>query len=524
MAERAGPVTPRVALIGGLAAGVILLLVLGSIAAVALRAEVWSGLKPSDWAALRFTLVQAVLSAIISVGLAIPVARALARRQFVGRGALITLLGAPFILPVIVAVFGLLAVFGRSGIASQVLGWMGLPPLSIFGLHGVVLAHVFFNLPLAVRLILQGWMAVLAERFRLAASLDFTSRDVARHIEWPVLREVVPGALMAVFLICTTSFAVALTLGGGPRATTIELAIYQAFRFDFDLSRAALLALLQVAVSGTAALIALRVSRPADQGGGLDRVARRWDAAGPVARLQDTLFLVLVALFLLLPLLTIVLRGLPGLLSLPAPVFAAAGRSILVALASTALTLALALPLAAMTHGLRGRGGEVVEGLGYLTIAASPLVIGAGLFIVIFPFANPVALALPVTALVNAAIALPFALRVLAPALAGVEGGFGRLADSLRLTGFARLRLLWLPRLRRPLGFAAGLAAALSMGDLGVVALFADPEGATLPLTLYRLMAAYRTGDAAAAALLLLMLSLAVFWVFDRGGQTDADA
>ena len=523
MAERAGPVTPRVALMGGLAAGAILLLVLGSISAVALRAEAWNGLKPSDWAALRFTLLQAVLSAAISVGLAIPVARALARRRFRGRGALITLLGAPFILPVIVAVFGLLAVFGRSGMASQILGWLGLPPLSIFGLHGVVLAHVFFNLPLAVRLILQGWMAVPAERFRLAASLNFSGRDIARHIEWPVLREVVPGALMTVFLICTTSFAVALTLGGGPRATTIELAIYQAFRFDFDLSRAALLALLQVAVSGTAALIALRVAQPAEQGGGLDRIAARWDASTPTARTLDAVFLSLVALFLLAPLLSIVIRGLPGILGLPAPVFAAAGRSVLVALTSTALTLALALPLAVLAHRLRGRGGKAIEGLGYLTIAASPLVIGTGLFIVIFPFANPVALALPVTALVNAAMALPFALRVLAPALAGVEDSYGRLADSLRLTGIARLRLLWLPRLRRPLGFAAGLAAALSMGDLGVVALFADPEGATLPLVLYRLMAAYRTGDAAAAALLLLMLSLAAFWVFDRGGRMDAD-
>ena len=47
-------------------------------------------------------------------------------------------------------------------------------------------------------------------------------------------------------------------------------------------------------------------------------------------------------------------------------------------------------------------------------------------------------------------------------------------------------------RLRRPMGFAAGLAAALSMGDLGVIALFAPPEVATLPLLMQRLMAAYR--------------------------------
>jgi thiamine transport system permease protein len=71
------------------------------------------------------------------------------------------------------------------------------------------------------------------------------------------------------------------------------------------------------------------------------------------------------------------------------------------------------------------------------------------------------------------------------------------------------------------LGFAGGLAAALSMGDLGVIVLFAGSEGATLPLQVYRLMAAYRMGDAAAAALLLLALSLLLFWAFDRGGRGD---
>ena len=65
-----------------------------------------------------------------------------------------------------------------------------------------------------------------------------------------MLREVVPGALLVIFLICTTSFAVALTLGGGPRATTLEVAVYQALRFDFDLGRAVTLALVQLLLCG----------------------------------------------------------------------------------------------------------------------------------------------------------------------------------------------------------------------------------------------------------------------------------
>ena len=200
MADRAQPVSGTPGLVAALGVAAV---ILGTLLTVALRAEGGAGLfGPADWSALRFTLLQASLSALLSVGLAVPVARALARRRFRGRAALIGLMGAPFILPVIVGVLGLVTVFGRGGWISQILSQFGLPPLSIYGLHGVVLAHVFFNLPLATRLILQGWQEVPGERFRLAAQLGIEGWSMWRLIELPMLMRVVPGALAVVFALC----------------------------------------------------------------------------------------------------------------------------------------------------------------------------------------------------------------------------------------------------------------------------------------------------------------------------------
>jgi len=499
----------------------VLVLIGATLLAVALRAETGAGITTRDLAALRFTLVQALLSAAFSVLLAVPVARALARRAFPGRGLFIGLLGAPFILPTIVAILGLLAVFGQAGLLNRLGGAVGLPRLDIYGLHGVVLAHVFFNLPLATRLILQGWLSVPAERFRLAASLGMEGRAVARHLEWPVLRDTLPGAFVAIFAICLTSFAVALTLGGGPRATTVELAIYQAFRFDFDLGRAARLALVQLALCAAGAVLALRVARAPGLGAGLDRLPERWDGTGTGARLVDTFVLVALAAFLLPPLVAILLRGLPMVAALPESVWLAAGRSVLVAVVSSVLCTLLGFAMAlGLARKMRGRG--FLEALGYLPIAASPLVLGAGLYILLFPVVNPVAVSLPVVALVNALMALPFCLRMLVPAARDVEAQFGRLAAALDLSGLARLRFLEVPRMRRALGFSAGLAAALSMGDLGVIMLFGDPRAATLPMMLYQLMGAYRMAEAAGAALLLVALAFGLFWAFDRGGRVGA--
>ena len=508
MARRAVAINPRWP--GVLAGALVLVLTLGTLAAVALRADLTTGLGAADWAAIRFTVTQALLSALISVVLAIPVARALARRRFWGRQALITLLGAPFLLPVIVAIVGLIAVFGRNGILNFGLSWAGLEPVSIYGFHGVILAHVFFNLPLAVRFILQGWLAIPSERFRLAASLN---APIGRVLEIPMLRAVVPSTFLVIFLICLTSFAVALTLGGGPKSTTVELAIYQALRFDFDLGRAAMLACLQFGLCAVAAVVAWRVTGADAMGAGFDRTVARWDMRRPVL---DYLAIVLAALFLLIPLGMVVLRGLPGLFEMPSSVWLAAFRSVCVAIGSAVLCCTMAVALGLL-------GGCIVAVIGVLPLAASGLVVGTGAFLIVYPFANPSDFALQVTMLVNATLALPFVLRAISPAIVAVHADYAQLAASVGLTRWAWLRVVVLPRIRRPLGFGAGLSAALSMGDLGVITLFAGQSEETLPLAMYRLMGAYRMDAAAGAAVVLLGLSLLIFWICDHWGRGNAD-
>jgi thiamine transport system permease protein len=496
---------------GSAAALIVAALILAPLGAVLWRAGGFGAPGPADWAAVRFTLLQATLSALFSAALALPVARALARRKFPAHGAVVALMGAPFILPVIVAVMGLLAIFGWNGVLNDLLQSLGLPRIEIYGLHGIILAHVFFNLPLAARLLLEGWRQIPAERFRLAEQMGASPRDMFRIIEWPMLRERLPGIVAVIFAICLSSFATVLILGQGPAATTIELAIYQAFTFEFDLGRAAVLAAIQSLLVLSAALLALRVARGGAVGGGLDRPHRIW-AGGTGLRLWDGAVIALAIVFVGLPLIMVVLRGLGHVVGLPASVWGAAGTSAILALTSTALTLITALAMALAAR-------RWIEVTGLMTLAVSPLVLGVGLFLLIRPFAFPSDYALTVTCVVNAAMALPFALRAIVPGVQAAERDFGRLADGLGLRGWARLRWLILPRLRRPLGYAAGLTAALSCGDLGVIALFPPSDTATLPLQVYRLMGSYRTQDAAGAALVLVVLSFGFFLLFDRLGR-----
>ncbi|SET51212.1 hypothetical protein [Oceanicella actignis] len=478
--------------------------------------------RASDTRALEFTLRQAALSALISTAAAVPLARALARRRFWGRDAAIALLGAPFLLPTIVAILGVVAVWGRSGLVADAAAALGLPRPDIYGLPGVLLAHVFFNLPLATRIFLQGYAAIPAERWRLAEQLGLEGRALFARMDWPMLRESAPGAFALIFLVCVTSFAVALALGGGPRATTLELAIYQALRFDFDLARAALLALAQLGLCMALAALTLALSRARPPEPGLRaRIVRR-DGRGRAARATDAAALIAAGLFLGLPLGAALARGAAGLAALPAQAWPAAGRSLMVALGSATLCMALALGLATLALRLERRpwAARAVEAAGLSALAAPPFVMGMGLFLALRPLTDPFALALPITAAINAAMALPFALGLILPALRRARAEYGPLADQLGLRGLARLRAATWPALRRPLGLAAGLAAALAAGDLGVIALFAPADGPTLPLLVQRLMAGYRWDAAAGASLLLLALSFGLFLAFDLAARS----
>ena len=140
-----------------------------------------------------------------------------------------------------------------------------------------------------------------------------------------------------------------------------------------------------------------------------------------------------------------------------------------------------------------------------------PFATGTGLFIVLRHVAEPASLAIPLVVAVNALMTLPIACRLLEPALMQVAKRHGRLAASLGIEGRDRWRLVTLPLLRKPLALAFATAFAISLGDLGVAALFGAGDAPTLPVLLYAYLGSYQIDRAAAVALLLTLLIAGVF-------------
>lgn len=507
--------TLRVA--GGLALGTVLVFVGAATAVLLAHAGPGSGAPLLDayiGRVAQFTLLQATLSTLLSVLLAIPVARALARqRDFSGRVWIIRLSVVPLGLPALVAALGVIEVWGRQGVVNDLLGLAGLQnPVSVYGLAGILIAHVFFNLPLAARFLLAALERIPAEYWLTSANLGMGSGAVFRLIEWPVIRRVLPGIAGLVFMLCATSFTIALTLGGGPAATTIEVAIYQALRFDFDPERAVLLAFLQIFVTASLLWLISLFGKPPEEGMTTGRAIRRFD--GRRHRLPDGLIILLFTLFTAAPLVATLVSGLSadlGRLALDPLLHQALVTSLAVSFASACLSLSIALPIVLVPR--LAETGEVgiatrlmaraLPAVGSLILLVPPVVVATGWFLVLRTFGETGRFAPAVVTVLNALMALPFVVRVLEPAYRTHLIRTARLALSLGVTGMHRLRWIDLPALRKPLLTAFAFAMALSLGDLGAVAIFGAEGFTTLPWLLYSRMASYRTADAAGIALLL---------------------
>jgi thiamine transport system permease protein len=486
---------------------------------------------------VRFTLLQAFLSTFLSIVLAIPIAQALARQpRFPGRIWIVRLMAVPMGLPVLIGALGLLGIWGRQGILNLLLKSAGVAePISIYGLAGILLAHVFFNLPLACRLMLAALERVPGEYWLMAGGLGMGPGSVFRFIEWPVLRSIIPGVAGLIFMLCATSFTLVVTLGGGPAATTIEVAIYQSLRFDFDPGRAVALSLLQIALTAVVLGILAFLPVAGVEGSTTGKAVRRPDGTLIGARLVDGGLLLLVVLFLGLPLMSVVVAGLRANLAklITEPVFwQATATSAATSLSAAALSLALSGALVRARHAISLEGEKkrrtraffaAMGSASSLVLLVPPIVLATGWFMALRTIGDAATYAPVLVVLINALMSLPFVMRVLEPAYVIHQHRTQRLRASLGITGFYRLRLIDWPALRKPALTSLSFATALSLGDLGAVALFGSDRFVTLPWLVYSRMGSYRTNDADGLALVLGVICL-LLTIAGTMGQRHSEA
>lgn len=476
---------------------------------------------PNLWRILRFTIWQASLSSLLSLILAIPFARALRRRRsFFGRQFLLNLASLAFVIPTMVAVIGIAIVHGHQGWMNHLFVLSGFPRQHyLYGLSGILIAHVFFNLPLATRVILQSFDRVPLQSWRIASQLGLTPLQTFRHLEWPFIRSILPGLSGIIFMLCFTSFAVVLTLGGGPRATTLEVAIYQTIRFDFDIASGVVLATIQIITCLLFYVLFRWLGKPFQVIEDNDTMQPWLARSSPLSTILDILIIALCSFILLSPLLAIGVHAINikiiQVLQLDA-LWQAIFYSLIISFAAGSLAILLSLPLTFLIQQLKQSNrhlqSSLVETSSLIILITPPITLGMGLFLILRTFNNGLTYSLLVVILINALVGMPFILRILQPSVDLIAQQTDRLSTSLGLSHWQQFSTIYFPQIRTPLAYAFGIACTLAMGDMGVIALFGTQDLSTLPLLVYRLMGAYKMQEAAVVACILCLFCALIFW------------
>ncbi|HET8741138.1 MAG TPA: ABC transporter permease subunit [Gaiella sp.] len=465
----------------------------------------------STWDVAWFTLWQATVSTILTLVAGLPFAWALARFSFPGRSMVEALVLVPFVLPTIVVATAFIALL-PDGVERSV--W------------AILLAHVFFNVAVVVRVVGAFWAGLDERLWDAAATLGAGPLERWRRLTLPLLAPALASAASIVFLFCFTSFGVIVVLGG-VRYSTLETEIYnQAVRL-FDLRTAAALALIQLAAVVAVVVVSGVLERRL---GGARRRGRA--APRPTGRRAGVVAAV-VALslgLLVLPPLALVVRSLqvgsgygtdhfaalfdatPALLVTP---WHAVLNSLLFATVAAAIALAVGVPAAISV----ARGSRGLDALLMLPLGASAAMLGFGFLLA---FADPpldLRSSLAIVPLAQALVATPFVVRSLVPALRARDERLPEAAAVLGATPAQVRREIELPLLARPLAVAAGLAFAVALGEFGATVFVVRADWPTLPVAIFRFLGrpgADNVGTAMALCVVLMALVTVVALVSQR--------
>ena len=491
----------------------------GTVFTRGLDASAWDVLgRASTRSIAWFTLWQAVVSTVLTLVAGLPIAFVLHRYRLPARRLLLAVVTVPFVLPTVVV-----------GTAFRTV----LPQAWIGTVTAIVIAHVFFNVAVVVRVVGGLWSRLDPRYDQAARSLGASPWYAFRTVTWPLVRPAVLAASALVFCFTFTSFGVVLVLGG-PAHPTLEVEIYRRTAQLLDLPGAAAIAVVQLLAVATVLFVSARLQ---------DRLAVRQrsrpagEQLGPVRGVPaHALVAVVLAEIVLLavPMAALLVRSLRvrdgwglawwrALFAAPVTTrdvdIVASVRTSLGYAAATAVVAVVIGGLAACAVAYSRRGGRALETWSMIPLGASAVTVGFGLLLA---FGRPpldLRGSVVLVPLGHALVAIPLVLAVTLPVLRALDPRLREVAATLGASPWRTWRTVDGRALAPALAVGAGLAAAVSLGEFGATAFLARTGEPTLPVVVVRLLGRpgeANVGTAAAAATLLMVVTAAVVLLADR--------
>lgn len=170
-------------------------------------------LSADTWSSVQLTLELALVTTLLLLVIATPLAWWLSQTRSRWRAPVGALVALPLVLPPTVLGFYLLVLLGPQGWVGQLTQGLGWGVLT-FSFTGLVIGSVFFSLPFAVQPIQHAFEAIGRRPLEVAATLRARPLDVFFSVALPLARPGLVTAAILSFAHTVGEFGVVLMLGG----------------------------------------------------------------------------------------------------------------------------------------------------------------------------------------------------------------------------------------------------------------------------------------------------------------------
>jgi molybdate transport system permease protein len=166
-----------------------------------------------DWTALWLSLRLAGFTVVFLLPLGILAGRALAYRDFRGKGLVEALVALPLVLPPTVFGYYLLVAFGAASPLGQLWQAAAGRPL-VFSFEGLLIASIIFNIPFAVQPMQRGFEAIPPQVREAAACCGMSPWQALLKVELPLAWPGILTAMVLSFAHTLGEFGIVLMVGG----------------------------------------------------------------------------------------------------------------------------------------------------------------------------------------------------------------------------------------------------------------------------------------------------------------------
>ncbi len=477
-----------------------------------------------------FSFYQAFLSSLISCLLAIPFALALNRHKDLKLiKYIISLCGFSFVIPSILIVFSVIKLFGYNSFLNTYFNFYDLISInSIYGLKAILIAHVLLNTPFATRLFVQNLNNIPKNYYEISKSINLSFFGNVFKLELPIIKQSLFAIFSIIFSLCFLSFAIVMALGGSPKNSTLEVAIYQYALFDLNFNKAIILSFIQITICITFVLIGFYKFK----GSNFFEVStikfKHPHKDKRLIKYIDYFIILFFILFLFSPILLIYTEFIKSIflrINLSYSFINAFINSILISLLTGIIVSIFGLFISYLI--VINHKNIILQQLLFLIssmiLIISPIIISLGYFIFFQPIIHYAYLKFILVILINVIFLLPFAVLIFFNNLKNLYLSFDDFIKTYRIDLISYIKIIF-PLLKKNFLYVFSFSTVITLGDFTIISFFRSENFETLPSYLYKLISTYQFNEASFVAGTILFLSMTIYFIidnFDYQGRPD---